>query len=248
MALIECRDPVYDRKVDEVLKMLEDGMDRAEIAQKLGYKNQVSLDNYMRRRNFSWDSRENNFVPAAERYSAKAKNNIVPLHGTSKTDMVISLFGQGESDAKDIAKQVGLDSHTEMANYMKKKGYVWDADEKNYIKSVIPDAVTNANTGPHLGPNGSLAEVLERMLPLLRNTQPAMQQVVVTEENKTIPRYQLKGSYGTKAMRMANALDELVKCFSQERNITQREVMEVALIEFFQRYGYKDEVEKYFIE
>ncbi len=52
MALIDCKDPVFDRQVDKILEMLEDGTDRAEIASKLGYKNPMSIDNYMRRRNF----------------------------------------------------------------------------------------------------------------------------------------------------------------------------------------------------
>jgi len=58
----------------------------------------------------------------------------------------------------------------------------------------------------------------------------------------------VKSICGTKAMRMANVLDELARRFSQERNISQREMFEVALIEFFQRYGYRDEVEKYLLE
>jgi hypothetical protein len=46
-------------------------------------------------------------------------------------------------------------------------------------------------------------------------------------------------------MRLANVLDELGLRFSMERNISQREMFEVALIEFFQRYGYGDRVEEY---
>jgi hypothetical protein len=121
MALVDCKEPVFDRQVDEILGLLEEGIEREEIAEKLGYKNPMSLDNYMRRRNFSWDSRQKMFVPAAERYSAKARDNILPLHGTSKAALIISLFAQDEADAKDIAKQVGFETHTELAGYMKKK-------------------------------------------------------------------------------------------------------------------------------
>jgi len=51
--------------------------------------------------------------------------------------------------------------------------------------------------------------------------------------------------YGSKAMRLANVLDELTRRFSRERNISQREMFEVAIIEFFQKYGYRDEVEEF---
>jgi DNA-binding NarL/FixJ family response regulator len=90
--------------VDEILRMLEEGIDRSEIAEKLGYKNPMPLDNYMRRRNFSWDSRQKMFVPAAERYSAKLHNNILPLYGTSKAALIIANFVQDGADAKEIAR------------------------------------------------------------------------------------------------------------------------------------------------
>ena len=53
----------------------------------------------------------------------------------------------------------------------------------------------------------------------------------------------LQGMYGTKAMRMANVLDEMTRRFSKERSISQREIIEVALIEFFQKYGQRNEIE-----
>ncbi|NBJ15558.1 MAG: hypothetical protein FNP40_08260 [Dehalobacter sp. 4CP] len=77
MALINCKEPVFDRQINQILKMLEEGIDRADIAEKLGYQNHASLDNYMRRRNFSWDTRQKKFVPAVERYSGKGKDNTI---------------------------------------------------------------------------------------------------------------------------------------------------------------------------
>lgn len=238
MALIDCKDPVFDRQVDKILELLEDGTDRAEIASKLGYKNPMSIDNYMRRRNFSWDSRQKNFVPAAERYSGKGQNDSLQLHGTPKTALIVSLFAQGESDAKDIARMVGLDSHKEMASYMKSKGYEWNADQANYEKLSIEQKPANLAQSEA---NASVAEILERILPLLKDGQGVGYQP--SGETQSIPRFQVKGMYGTKAMRMANVLDEMTRRFSKEKNISQREIIEVALIEFFQKYGKRDEID-----
>lgn len=58
------------------------------------------------------------FVPAAERYSAKLHSNILPLHGTSKAALVIAQFAQDKADAKEIAKQAGFASDTELAGYI----------------------------------------------------------------------------------------------------------------------------------
>jgi len=54
--------------------------------------------------------------------------------------------------------------------------------------------------------------------------------------------------YGTKAMCIANVLDALVRNYSVERNISQREIIEIALIDFFNKYGYRDKVEGYMVD
>ena len=107
MALIECKEPVFDRKVNKVLELLEEGKDKETIAEDLGYTNPISLDNYMRRRNFAWESRQKKYVPASEKYSAKGRNNILKLKGISKAALVISLFTEDGADPRDIAEQTG---------------------------------------------------------------------------------------------------------------------------------------------
>lgn len=248
MALVDCEAPIFDRQVDEVLELLEQGVDRAEIAQRLGYKNPISVDNYMRRRNFSWDSRQQNFVPAQERYSGKGRDNLLTLRGVTKADMIINLFDQGESDAKDIAKQAGFDSHMDMAAYMKQKGYKWSSERGNYVLMSNDDkADTNGSHGQY-GTNQTLAELLEKIVPIMQGGQGgssgAANESDYAAKVKTLPRYAIKGKYGNKAMRMANVLDDLTILFSQERKITQREIMEIALIEFFKKYGYADQIEE----
>lgn len=245
MALLDCNDPIFDRQVDTILRKLEDGIDREEIAKELGYKNPISLDNYMRRRNFSWDSRQQIFVPAAERYSAKGRDNLLQLHGTSKAALIISLFEEGESDPRDIAKQVGYNTNTELANYMKNKGYVWDVAKRNYVKTTKNSKNQNSpDFGGITNQNASMNQLLESIVPLLTNLKKEEHEP--TEEDiPSLPRYNVDGMYCTKAMRMANVLDELLKQFSSEKNITQREIIEIAVIDFFMKYGYKEVVSDY---
>ena len=54
-----------------------------------------------------------------------------------------------------------------------------------------------------------------------------------------VPRYIVPGIATTKTVHMMNTLVQLVADFSQEKNITQREIFEVALIEFFKSTGTK---------
>jgi hypothetical protein len=60
--------------------------------------------------------------------------------------------------------------------------------------------------------------------------------------NLPIPRFTVPGVFSVKSVHMASGLDQLVRDFSQEKNISQRDIFEVALIEFFHKYGYEREV------
>lgn len=63
------------------------------------------------------------------------------------------------------------------------------------------------------------------------------------ESEGNIPRYAVPGIFVTKSVHMTNHLDQLVRDFSKEKNISQRELFEVALVGMFQKYGYMDEIE-----
>ena len=64
-----------------------------------------------------------------------------------------------------------------------------------------------------------------------------------TKEDGTIPRYVVPGLVKTKAICMSNMVSKLAGEFSKEKNITQREIVEGALIEYLQKYGFKREIE-----
>jgi hypothetical protein len=51
-----------------------------------------------------------------------------------------------------------------------------------------------------------------------------------------------QGVFVTKSVHMTNTLDQLVREYSKEKNISQRDIFSVALIEFFRRYGYEREI------
>lgn len=59
----------------------------------------------------------------------------------------------------------------------------------------------------------------------------------IGEEASEIPRYIINGSYGTKAVRMNSVLDHMITAFSKETYISQREIVEIAIVEFFLKYG-----------
>ena len=61
-------------------------------------------------------------------------------------------------------RQVGFDSHTELALYMRNKGYEWDSKQGNYVKMLLDKKIQAEQQvrGPvRLDENSSVAECLK---------------------------------------------------------------------------------------
>ena len=89
-------------------------------------------------------------------------------------------------------------------------------------------------------------EGIEEYIPFLRflyeKRDDIYQLISGTREDGQIPRYAIPGLVRTKAIYMSDTIAKLAGEFSKEKNITQREVMEAALVEYLMKYGFKREV------
>lgn len=255
--------PMYEDRVKEIIRGLVEGKSRDTLAKEIGYKNYKTLDIYMRRKNFRWDAVKQNYVPSHDP-SAKLDADFT-LHSSTKISTIIALFNKADADAKTIAKHVGFANHRELANYMKAKGYHWSSALGNYQKALgrMPEPQTPEHTraedeaqmhitgAPDAPATASKAVPkgdwqVERYMPLLdmleRNKDRLVDLIVAREESAQIPRYGVPGVFVTKSVHMTNTLDQLVREYSKEKNISQRDIFAVALIEFFKRYGYEREI------
>jgi len=220
---------------------------RDEVAAELKYKSWKSLDMYMRRKNFAFDSQRGQYFPIQTRVKELDPKSYAP----TKVVSIITAFEEEGVDPKVVAKQEGFADHKEMAEYMRTKGYEWNIHKNNYAKTVgrieedgdiaAPPQLTNQPAG------GELLEGIEEYLPFLRflyeKRDDLYQLLSGTREDGKIPRYAVPGMVKTKAIYMNDTIAKLAGEFSKEKNIAQREVVEGALVEYLMKYGYKREVE-----
>jgi hypothetical protein len=243
-----------DERLHDILEGLGQGKSRDQVSQELGYKNYRSLDMYMKRKNYTWDPNKNYYFPTQERPVEDYQD--IPK-GRAAT--VLSLFKRG-MDSKDIAKQLKFDHHRDMAKYMKSKGYVWDDADNNYVVEKEEDfhdpqeEASEANESlsqenlkeekPILGVSKELVGQYVDLLQFLAQHRDRLTELLVVGEatGDKIPRYVLPGVHVTKSVHMVYGLDQLVREFSKEKNVSQREIFEVALVHFFRSYGYEKEI------
>ncbi|SMB82634.1 hypothetical protein SAMN00017405_0946 [Desulfonispora thiosulfatigenes DSM 11270] len=251
MAKVEPLEPIYDDKVKKILQLLGEGFSREEVAEQFRYSTYRSMDGYMNRKNFLWDKTRGTYVPA-DVLNAPLET-IVSFQSDRVRRVVMELNKEG-ADPKETALKVGFENHIEMARYMKSKGFEWSQEAGNYISASPPtpkvaeSAATVSIDGAQESSLPTENDGLEKYLPLLEwlaTNKEALQSVclpsVLAILSGQIPRFTLKGTFVTKSVHMTNPLDQMVRDFSKEKNINQREIFEVALIEFFQKYGYERE-------
>ena len=240
-------EPIYNAKVNKIIELLK-FMNRDEAAAKLNYKNYKSLDMYMRRKNFTFDPEEQQYVPMQTRVEKMKKDP--KSYAPSKVVSIITAFEEEDVDPKVVAKQAGFNDHKKMAEYMKAKGYEWNVYKNNYVKTVgkVEETVTEEPLKIlNKATEQKVPERMEEYIPFIRflyEKRDDLYQILSgVKEDGTIPRYTVPGLVRTKAIYMSDMVARLTAEFSQEKNVTQREIVEAALIEFLQKYGYKNEID-----
>ncbi len=256
-------EPIYDEKVKRIIEMLK-FKTRDEVAAELKYKSWKSLDMYMRRKNFAFDSQQGQYFPRQNRLQKPDPKS----YALTKVASIITAFEVEGIDPRMVARQEGFADHKKMAEYMKTKGYEWNVHKNNYVKTVgridVPEPVDQQEAEPinlpapePIGQPPSMptaqsasveaSEELGEYLPFLRylyeNRDGFYQLLTGTRDDGIIPRYAIPGEVKTKAIYMSDMVAKLAVEFCKEKNLSQREVMEGALIEYLMKYGFKREVD-----
>lgn len=205
------------------------------------------MDIYMRRKGYRFDAHIQNYVPQVEEVSVATD--------TSKAAKIIRRFESHPEDVLLICQKFGFQDMQELGQYMKSKGYKWNSELNNYendptinTEQTEDIAIQHSNDTEIPQPmtahddNKSLLEYLPLLQMLKHNEERLMDLLMPYGKGSSIPRYTIEGIAKTKTVQMIHTLSNMVTEFADEKNMSQRDVFEVALIDFFKKYGYEKEV------
>ncbi len=232
MSMVE--QEVYAYTPESINQQLLLGRSREELAEAYGHKSWRSLDMYMRRNGYNWNG---------NRQVYELEGNSVDIGkteptGTMKLLQVLKLFNEGK-DSKEVARELGFKNHLALAEYMKEKHYAWNHNSQRYEQdsgniSAAAEEIVQENALPALTGNSEVIQFInehkDRLFELLES------------EERSLPRYRLPGYRISKCINLSHKLDLLLKNFCEEHHITQRELVEIGVIETLKRYGYRAEV------
>ncbi|PIC95699.1 hypothetical protein CSV69_10185 [Sporosarcina sp. P26b] len=183
----------------------------------------------------------------------KKEINVVSPEEDERVHMVLTELTKGTSrDELAICQRFGFTDMSELGQYMKSKGYKWNTKLNNYEKDaqMITSIEETDGAMEHSSPSVENHHVqepsLELYLPLLEmlkhNEKRLTELLIPYGKGNSIPRYTIEGIAKTKTVQMIHTLSNMVTEFAEEKNISQRDLFEVALIDFFRKYGYEKEV------
>ncbi len=231
-------------RIEEIQFLLAAGKTRVEVAKEIGYSDVSCLYRFASKNSLKWNYDKKNYDAIGNdgRPIEAIKTPIDNPNG--KESRIIQMF-KDRMDGREIAKKLRFINYQALADHMQSKGYIWSNSKKNYIKESIKVKFEQeeVKTKDIEQNNVEPLNKYNAMLEMIYKNQDRLKEIFnLEEESSTIPRYILSGVVITKSLNIINTLDQLVREFSQEKNISQKQIVEVALIEFLRKYGYSNEV------
>jgi len=242
---IEVVSPNNDERIHLILTKLAGGLSRETLAEELKYTTYKSLDMYMRRKGYRFEPHLKNYVPQVE--------ELVAPVSYSKASRIIELLSDTPEEPLLVCRKFGFKDMKELGSYMAMKGYQWNTKQNNYKRKPQAFSTTKKESfedltqpfpsqGVHGEEDTAIAPYLSLLNILKHNEERLTELLNPFGKGGSIPRYTIAGITQTKTIQMINTLSNLVTEFAKEKNMSQRDLVEVALIDFFRTYGYEKEV------
>jgi len=244
----------FDKQESDILKELDEGKNREDIYKKYGYSSIRTMDAFFRRRGFII---KNGKYIKRDEYRSQMLNQIsgeVPF----RAQMIAEKFKKDGALANpsDIAATFGFDSYTEMNKYMRDSNMFYNSSTKTYephltrqadLVSVLADRDAKAGLAKQSISKAENEDGADKYYSFLNylyeNKERLIELCTPSVSDNTPQRYLIPGSKKVKSVYLSKGLSAIIDDFAHSKNITIREIVEGAVIEYLIKYGYRPEIE-----
>lgn len=244
----------YDKQESQILNELEKGETRETLYKKYGYSSVRTMDAFFRRRGFI--IKNGKYIKRSS-YRNNMLNQIsgeIPF----RAQMIAEKFKKDGilADPTAIAATFGFENYIEMNTYMRNNNMFYNSSTKTY-EPHYTKAINTMSESPENNEKISLArELIEKdstedgiskyysLLSFLYENKERLIDLLSPALNDNTPkRYLIPGSKKVKSIYLSKGLSAIIDDFSYTKNISIRELVEGAVIEYLIKYGYKSEIE-----
>jgi hypothetical protein len=217
-----------DEKLKYIIDQTNQGKTPKEVSEIMGYSNFGSLKNFMSSRGYIWSKEHSRYI----KYEKKTQTKI-ETDTDFRAKRIIICF-ENREEPKEIARKLGFKSHNDISEFMKRNNYEWSTLHGNYIK-------TNERISRNILELKELDKYVE-ILEILSKNYKELEETLSLNPAKCIKKYRIPGINTIKSIQMISTLNDMTKEYSRTYNISQKHIFEIALIEFFKKYGFKQEI------
>lgn len=246
----------FDEQEFKILKEINEGKNREDIYKKYGYSSIRTMDAFFRRRGFII---KNGKYIKRDEYRSKMLDQIsggVPF----RAQMIADKFKKDGvlANPSDIAKTFGFKDYSEMNTYMRNSNMFYNSSTKTYE----PRITKQVNPLSELADRDAKVELAKQIIDndddnntdsnnkyysllnfLYENKERLIELCTPALSDNTPQRYLIPGSKKVKSIYLSKGLSAIIDDFSHSKNITIREMVEGAVIEYLIKYGYRSEIE-----
>lgn len=238
-----------EEKTERILKLLAAGNTREEVGK---YYEQPwkTIDMHMRRQGYRWDKENQTYVKKEAEQPLTA--DTLTLLDHTKAGYIARQFQTKYPDARQIAQKQGFESIEELGKYMESEGYFWNDEISRYelkspmIEEVDKESVGVTNNVAQSKGISTIGDILlneKEMLDFLLKHQGQLQQLLTPKTAGDLPSIRFKGKASNKTFTLADVLQVLIDDYKAQYNVTHRVIIEVALQDFFEKYGFAHRIE-----
>lgn len=244
----------YDEQEANILKELSNGNTRENLYKKYGYSSIRTMDAFFRRRGFIV---KNGKYIKRDEYRSKMLDQIsgnIPF----RAQMIAEKFKKDGilANPSDIATTFGFENYSEMNAYMRDNNMFYNSATKSYEARLDKPV----NLLPELAERDAKIELARQrttktenedgssnyysFLNYLYENKERLIELCTPSLSENMPqRYLIPGGKKVKSIYLSKGLSAIIDDFARSRNITIREIVEGAVIEYLIKYGYRTEIE-----
>ncbi len=241
---------IAEDKEQFILNSLRKGKNREALAKILGYQSYRAIHNYMTRRGYIWDHEQHQYISPDHTTAPRVE---IP----AEVQRILDLIENGQT-LKQVANTMGYANDRELGEVMIRKGWEWSPERKTYLPAQkplialdeetepiepLPVEETTWRKDPYSNLETNLLEYLVHINERLTRLEDAAHKVD-SKNGRTLARRTIPGLNITKSVHMSSRLADLLVTFSKEMNISQKEIVENALLEYLENYGYENAIKK----
>ncbi len=227
---------------EEVISYIEESIAEGKtlrvIASDLGYRSHSAISNLLHRYGVAEEPHE-------------AMNHTVNFSlKNDKVQQINDGIKNGEP-LREVAILNGFYDENDMADWLLDEGWTWSAKVGQYMKQ------ENHFEEPHTEKPSLLQDAsqhpstnwMDRIQQLEKELTDIKDVLHMDRSNEllTIPNYVVPGMKKSQTIYVADRLLQLVDSYKQEKNVEKHQIFAAALIEFFQKYGYRDKVRRFLV-